>query len=76
MCLLPTGAVFIIKKTFMKITEYIKETKAELKHMTWPTRSQALNATFLVIGISVLVSLILAVLDFVFGLGLEKLIQK
>jgi preprotein translocase subunit SecE len=59
----------------MKITEYIKETKAEMKHMTWPTRKQALNATFLVIGLSVLVAFILSLLDLVFGLGLEKLIQ-
>ncbi|MFA6158590.1 MAG: preprotein translocase subunit SecE [Candidatus Paceibacterota bacterium] len=58
----------------MKLVEYIKETKGEMKHVTWPTRKQATNYTFLVIGVSVAVALLLALADKIFALGLEKLI--
>lgn len=60
----------------MKLVEYIKETRGEMKHVNWPTRSQAINYTLLVIGLSLATALLLAVADFVFGLGLEKLIIK
>lgn len=58
----------------MKLVEYIKETKGEMKHVTWPTRKQATNYTLLVIGVSVAVALLLALADKVFSLGLEKII--
>jgi preprotein translocase subunit SecE len=58
----------------MKLVEYIKETRGEMKHVNWPTRSQALNYTLLVIALSVVTAIILSVADYVFGLGLEKLL--
>lgn len=58
----------------MKLTEYIKETKGEMKHVNWPTKSQTLNYTLLVIGVSVVTAIILSIADYVFGMGLEKLI--
>ncbi|HEU5114633.1 MAG TPA: preprotein translocase subunit SecE [Candidatus Paceibacterota bacterium] len=60
----------------MKLTEYIKDTRGEMKHMNWPTRSQAINYTVLVIGISVATMIVLGVADYIFSLGLEKLIIK
>ena len=59
----------------MNISEYIKETRAEMKHVNWPTRSQAINYSVLVIGISVVTAVILGLFDFVFSLGLEKVIS-
>ena len=58
----------------MKLTEYIKDTRGEMKHVNWPTRKQAVNYTLLVIGLSVATALLLALADYVFGLGLEKFI--
>lgn len=58
----------------MKLVEYLKETRGEMKHMNWPTKSQAINYTFVVIGLSVVTALILALADFVFSLGIEKFI--
>lgn len=58
----------------MKIVEYVKETKGEMKHVSWPTKKQSVNYTLLVIGISIALALILALADYVFSLGLEKLI--
>jgi len=59
----------------MKITEYLKETKTELKHVIWPTRSQTLYYTLIVIVLSVLVAYYLGIFDFIFSKGLEKLLQ-
>lgn len=58
----------------MKLTEYIKETRGEMRHVNWPTRNQAMNYTLLVIGISIATSIVLSIADYVFGLGLEKFI--
>jgi preprotein translocase subunit SecE len=58
----------------MKLVEYIRETRGEMRHVNWPTKSQAINYTLLVIGISIATALLLALADYVFGLGLEKLI--
>jgi preprotein translocase subunit SecE len=58
----------------MKLAEYIKETRGEMKHVNWPTRKQSVNYTLLVIGISVGTAAVLSVADYVFSLGLEKFI--
>ena len=78
--LLPSRAAFFRKfyknPKFMKITEYIKETKGELKHVNWPTRKQTLNFTLLVIGVSIVTAIVLGILDFIFSLGLERIIVR
>lgn len=58
----------------MKLTEYIKETRGEMKHVNWPTRSQAVNYTLFVIGVSLVVAVILSIADYAFSLGIEKLL--
>jgi len=55
-----------------KITEYFKEVLAEAKHITWPTRKQAIYATIAVLAISVFVAYYLGLLDFIFSNSLEK----
>lgn len=51
---------------YMGIIRYIKETAAELKHISWPTRKQTLVYTMLVIVISTFVSAYLGLLDALF----------
>jgi len=51
----------------MKITEYIKETKGEMAHVSWPSRKQAISYAVLVIAVSILVSFFLGVFDFIFS---------
>jgi len=58
----------------MKITEYFKETKIELKHVIWPSRMQTIYYTIIVIVLSVLVAYFLGLFDFIFSKGLEKLL--
>lgn len=50
----------------MALTDYIKETRAELIHVSWPTRSQTVNSTLAVIVVSAVVSLVLFGFDELF----------
>jgi preprotein translocase subunit SecE len=59
-----------------KLTNYIKESTAELKKVTWPTKKQTTNYTLLVIGISLVVATFIGVVDFILALGVEKVIIK
>ena len=49
-----------------RVINYVKDTKGELKHVSWPTRKQALVFTAIVVAISLVVSAYLGALDFVF----------
>ncbi len=54
---------------------YIKDTIAELKHVSWPTHTQSAVYTALVIAISIIVALIVGVFDFGFSKGLDWFIK-
>lgn len=56
--------------------QYLRDVRAELTHVSWPTRAQAISYTVLVIAIVAIVALILGASDYVFTLGLEKLLLK
>ncbi|MBP6888396.1 MAG: preprotein translocase subunit SecE [Candidatus Pacebacteria bacterium] len=56
----------------MKLLQYLKETKAELKEVVFPTSSQTIIYTVLVIVISLLVAVMLWAADF----GLKELLTK
>lgn len=51
----------------MRVTDYVKETRAELNHVNWPTRQQTARFTALVIVVSVITAAILGLSDFVFS---------
>lgn len=55
---------------------YLRDVRSELTHVSWPSQSQAIGFTALVIGITVIVSLILGASDFLFTLGLEQIITR
>jgi preprotein translocase subunit SecE len=57
-----------------KITEYLKDTRAELKHVIWPTRRQTFYYTLIVIILSLIIAYYLGVFDFIFSQGLQKII--
>jgi preprotein translocase subunit SecE len=51
----------------MKITEYIKETRSEMSHVTWPTRVQAVNYALLVVAVSLIIAAFLGACDYIFS---------
>jgi len=59
-----------------KFINYIKDTRAELKHVSWPTKKQSIWFTAIVIVVSLIVSFFLGLFDFIFSLGLDNLIFK
>ena len=58
----------------MILIDYLKDTKAELRHVTWPTRQQAITYTVVVLAISIGTGLFLGLLDFIFAKGIAKFI--
>jgi preprotein translocase SecE subunit len=57
-----------------KITKYLRDTITEMKHVKWPTSTQAAIYTVLVIAISALVALVLSGFDYVFTNLLEMVV--
>ena len=45
---------------------YLKNVQAEMAHVVWPDRNQAVRNTLLIIAISAVVSLLIVGLDYVF----------
>ncbi|HDH03901.1 MAG TPA: preprotein translocase subunit SecE [Candidatus Campbellbacteria bacterium] len=59
---------------FAKLINYVKATRAEMKHVSWPTRKQIINFTLLVIGISIAIALFLGFFDMLFSDILKKFV--
>ncbi len=51
----------------MSLSNYIKETKAEMIHVNWPTREQTTRFTVMVIVLSLATAALLGLSDFVFS---------
>ena len=60
----------------MNLLNYFKETKAELKEVTFPTLSQTIMFTMTVIIVSALVAILLGAIDFGLKEGLIKLLAR
>lgn len=59
-----------------QIITYFKEVRVEIKKVNWPTRSETIRYTLIVLGISIGVAMFLGSIDFGFTLGLNKFIIK
>ncbi len=49
------------------IFRYFKETRAELRKVSWPTRQEALRLTLVVLAVTFSMAIILGALDYVFA---------
>lgn len=58
-----------------RLGNYIRDTAAEMKHVSWPTQKQTITYTVLVIGVSAIVALFLGAFDYVFSQGLDFIIH-
>ncbi len=56
------------------VINYLRDTRAELRHVSWPTKQQAINYTIIVLLISVGTGLFLGLLDYVFSMVLRHFI--
>lgn len=57
-----------------RFINYLKDVRAEMMHVSWPTRRQVGVYTAVVIFVSILTSLFLGFFDFLFTSGLERYI--
>lgn len=58
----------------MSLNQYIKDTRGEMKHVSWPTRRQVVVYTTAVITVSLLTAIYLGAFDWVFNKGLTELL--
>jgi preprotein translocase SecE subunit len=54
-----------------RLVNYLKDTRVEFKHVSWPTGRQAIIYTVLIIVLSVVVSLLLGLFDYLFTKALN-----
>ncbi len=47
------------------LQRWLRETRGELRKVTWPTREEALRLTYVVIGLSMVMGAVLGSVDFV-----------
>lgn len=57
-----------------RFVTYLKETKGELKHVSWPTRRQATMFTVVVIVVSLITAAYLGFFDWIFTTLLETFV--
>ena len=53
---------------------YLREVRAEMGRVIWPTREQATNLTLIVLAVMVAMGVFLGVLDYLFGALVQALI--
>ncbi len=49
------------------IIQYLKETRAELRKVTWPTKDETINLTIVVLVVTIGMAAFLGVLDYIFS---------
>lgn len=62
-----------------KVKKFFRDTKAELKKVTWPTKEQLIHNTGVIIVFILIITAILSILDFAFGrmfLGLSSILAS
>jgi preprotein translocase subunit SecE len=53
---------------------YFRDVRAEMKHVSWPSRPLIIVYTLVVVGVSLATALYLGLLDYIFRLIIEHII--
>jgi preprotein translocase subunit SecE len=56
------------------IMQYFRDVRGEMRHVTWPTRRQAVIYTSIVIGVSLVTAVYLGALDYLLGALIQRII--
>jgi preprotein translocase subunit SecE len=57
------------------LVRYLRQTRGELRKVTWPTREESMRLTAIVLGVTAVMSIFLGVLDFVFANLVQALVE-
>jgi len=58
------------------VSRYIRETRGEIRKVTWPTRQESWRLTAIVLGVTVATAVFLWVFDTIFSTGIHFVIQS
>ncbi len=58
----------------IKINNFLKEVKSEVKKINWPTKKEAIRDTLTVIGVSIAIAVFLGGIDFIVTALLNRFI--
>ncbi|MCK5127751.1 MAG: preprotein translocase subunit SecE [candidate division Zixibacteria bacterium] len=47
-----------------KIIKFLKETKVEMKKVTWPNKQEIIGSTIVTVVVSIIVSIFIGIVDF------------
>lgn len=61
---------------FSRTADFIAEVRAEMRKVTWPTRSELYGATFVVVAVTIILCAFLGIADFAFGFVIEHLFTR
>lgn len=61
-------------KKMNRFIQYLRDTRAELVHVKWPSRKEAIAFTLLVVAISIVTALILGFFDYLLTLVIQKFV--
>jgi len=56
------------------IIRYLKETRAELRKVTWPSREEAIRLTLVVITTILVMAIVLGLLDYIYSKIIDLII--
>lgn len=59
---------------FEKLVKFLKETKAEMRKVTWPTRDELIGSTKIVIIATIMVTLFIGFIDQILTLIIRRLL--
>jgi preprotein translocase subunit SecE len=59
-----------------KLKTYVMNVIGEMKKVSWPTRSELVNSTIVVIVISAIAALLVGILDFIFATSLSMVLRS
>ncbi len=49
------------------IVRYFKETRAELRKVSWPSRQEVMSLTFIVVTFTIFMAALLGIIDYIFA---------
>ena len=58
-----------------KIKKYVKETMAELRKMTWPTKDELVGSTIVTVVVSLIIAIFIGIVDRILTFGVTSIFR-
>jgi preprotein translocase subunit SecE len=64
----------VFKRWIDRLTEYLQDTRGEIRKTSWPSREQATKLTLIVLAVTLVMAIFLGAFDFLFSQLMRLLI--